>query len=664
MNVRIFDIETLRGMFLYMDYDPVKDEWKHFKVTKTVNELDGMMKWLTDDKPDYLVGYNSLNFDSQVVEWIMRNSEKWYDRSAAEIVEMIFNKSQDCIRDGNINSIPAYMETSLSVKQIDLMKVHHFDNEHRRTSLKWLEFMMNMENVEEMPYHHTTIDFTEKQEQEIIDYCKNDILTTYKFYQYTRGQVNHEFYKGKDKIQDRIDLINELDKKYPNHGFSINYSDSKIGDELNKLTYMELTKIKDVNRLHELKRNRGRTDGFKFSEAIPKCISFKTPTFQQFYRKVKGEQVRLLGKGKEFKLEYNGTIYTIAQGGIHSCEKGRVVRASEEYIIRDADVGSQYPNAIRKRGLYPKHLGEAWNKVGQKNIEKRMEYKARIKEDVKYKGLSDMYKLALNSGYFGKTNDSNNWQYGPEVCFRCTIGNQFEILMLIEMLEVEGIHCISANTDGIVCQIPVYKNDRYYEICHEWERIVGNEDLGKLEYTDFKLLIQESVNHYWAVGTDGKVKVKGRFNIDVELNKNNTDKVSRVERKALREYFVNNIPIEDTINAETDIFMFCFGAKISKNYYFQVIDNEGGETVYDKKLMRYYISKTGGKLIKRKREEAETKGVKMTRIADGYKVRECNNIKSAELDDVNREYYIDRAKKVAGGIEGWTPVSTNQLSLW
>lgn len=66
---------------------------------------------------------------------------------------------------------------------------------------------------------------------------------------------------------------------------------------------------------------------------------------------------------------------------------------------------AQYPNAIRKRKLFPKHLGISWNKVGVENIEKRMHHKAmsgssEISSDEKrmHKGLSDTYKLALNSG--------------------------------------------------------------------------------------------------------------------------------------------------------------------------------------------------------------------------------------------------------------------------
>ena len=92
--------------------------------------------------------------------------------------------------------------------------------------------------------------------------------------------------------------------------------------------------------------------------------------------------------------------------------------------------------------------------------------------------VSDALKLALNGGGFGKTNEPYNWQYSPITHFSCTIGNQFEILMLVEMLELGGFNVLSANTDGIVCQFDRSMDDKYYEIirmirCHIVILIVG-----------------------------------------------------------------------------------------------------------------------------------------------------------------------------------------------
>jgi len=38
------------------------------------------------------------------------------------------------------------------VKQIDLFKIHHFDNKAKMTSLKMLEFNMREQNIEDLPF--------------------------------------------------------------------------------------------------------------------------------------------------------------------------------------------------------------------------------------------------------------------------------------------------------------------------------------------------------------------------------------------------------------------------------------------------------------------------------------------------------------------------------
>src|SRR6478735_6898639 len=149
--------------------------------------------------------------------------------------------------------------------------------------------------------------------------------------------------------------------------------------------------------------------------------------------------------------------------------------------------------------------------------------------------------------------------------YMCTIGNQFEILMLVEELELHGIKVVSANTDGILCLYDLDLEDTYIRICEEWERKVGNTIevgntvMGKLEFTDFKAIYQENVNCYVAVKADGKAKVKGRLLKDGKMNKNNSKDIGRVERDAIVAYFHKGIPIEETIRKCTNIMDFCIG---------------------------------------------------------------------------------------------------------
>ncbi len=102
-----------------------------------------------------------------------------------------------------------------------------------------------------------------------------------------------------------------------------------------------------------------------------------------------------MGKKKdlEYKFTFNGSTYTIALGGIHSIDPPRIIRPKVNEILIDADIGSQYPNAINKRELFPAHLGKEWL-IGYKDIiQKRI-----LAKKNKQINISEAYKLALNGG--------------------------------------------------------------------------------------------------------------------------------------------------------------------------------------------------------------------------------------------------------------------------
>lgn len=676
-NIRIFDIETLLEYALFTFYNPADGSFREFSINKDKDEGYALIKYLQEPDFDYLVGFNSLNFDAQVIQYIINEYPHWKDLSNLEITKKIALFASDVIARTNGGLFPPFREESLTNKHIDLFKIHHYDNKNRRVSLKWLQFMMDWHNVEEMPIHHLKERLTDQEIELVRQYCQNDVLSTYKFYQYTIGDTKHPQYRGKNKIQDRLDIVSE--GLLPPS--AVNYSDSKIGDEINKHSYGRIEGIHS-KELYNLKAGRKGTKSFTFGDAIPKYIKFETPEFQAFYKSIKNIKVALSGgaEDQEFPIIFRGTRYTVARGGIHSEEAHRIIIPREGEILRDADVGSQYPNAIRKRMLYPVHLGRSWNLIGVQNIEKRMLYKANsedknIPEDIqrKNKSLSEMYKLALNAGYFGKTLDATNWQYGPEVGYYCTIGNQFEILKLVEMLELQGIHCVSANTDGIVCLFESSKDELYYKICHEWEELVGNTKLGKLEYTDFSGLFQESVNHYVAVKKkDGSIKVKGRFDFEGELNKNNTDKISRIERKAFQDYFSKKIPVEQTIRECKDIYMFCIGKKTSSDYRWETLNLETHQFTKHKKLIRFYVSNDGERLLKIKNEGSLAPGAKMTRFYGTNLVTICNQIdESRDIStyNIDYKYYIDNIMEVVQKIDKnlshvHTEKESPQLSLF
>lgn len=670
MNVEIYDIECLSGMFLYCGFDPISSEWYVYEITDYKNDLFALVKHLNDKKDCYMVSYNGNSYDSQVLQFILDNYERWIDYDGRKILQLIKKFSNKIIDDQNYDLFPPYREEDFSVPQIDLLRVHHYDNENKRTSLKWLEFSMDFYNVEEMPYEHTQEVFTPWEIEQIIAYCKNDVEATYEFWKYTIGAVDHEDYKGKDKIQDRLDLISEM-------GFpmkALSWNDVKIGDELNKIAYCKQSGL-NPRQLYDLKKNRKPTKKFTYGDCIPSYVSFRTDHFKDFHERMKKVKVNLMEK-EEYPFTVQGLQLLIAKGGIHSNEKNRIVVPKRHEILMDADIGSQYPWSIIKRKLFPSHLSSAWLLGYKDRFEKRIMFKKMTKDPSlgaeakrKMKGLSEMYKLALNGGGFGKTNERNSWQYDPFVQFSCTIGNQFEILMLIEDLMLGGIQTISANTDGIVCLFSESQLDSYFEICQNWEKKVGNFEQGKLEYTQYEKIIQATVNDYLAVKTDGEIKKKGDFLTNFLLEKNKSRRIINI---AMEKWFVEGIRPGITITGHRNIFDFCIGVKSSRNYHYETVDKSGKTDVYHR-MIRYYVSTDGKKLLKVKNPEAETDGPGVSQCEAGeWKCTVANQIdQSRPIEDYNidYEYYIQKAEERIYAIEkggkrkGGRP-DPNQFSLF
>jgi hypothetical protein len=660
-----YDEETMREYFLISFL--IENQWYEFGINAWKDDTYKLIQFLEDHKDWYFVGFNNINFDAQVLEWIYRNYKNWVNLANLEVCYKIWKFATDTIDDSNHDLKPTYWEGDFTFKQIDLFRIHHMDNENMRTSLKWLEFMMDMPNIEDMPIFHGKQHLNQFEIEETRKYCRNDIEATKMFWYYTIGETEHEEYKGKNEIQYRFDIIDEF--KLPDR--AINFSNVKIGDELTMLAYCRETG-KDKSRVYDLKAKRKPTKKFTYGDCIPSYINFKTAELQKFKTDLSKIKVNLTKKDT-FTIDFRNTRYTIAKGGIHSVDKRRIILPNENEKYIDGDIGSQYPNAIVKGEIYPDHLGSSWLVGVKGNIVLRLGYKAKGKKgEKKYEGLAYLFKYALNGGSYGKLGEPRSWQYDIQCMFKCTIANQFEILMLIEMLELEGINVCSANTDGITCLVDLSLEATYYRICEEWEKIVGNYEMGKLEYTEYIKFVQTSVNEYIAIKKDGEIKKKGDFCTDVLLHKN---KSRRVVPLALEQYFVNNIPVEETIRNHKNIYDFCIGVKASKDYFYKTINRQNNQTKEYKRLIRYIVTKNGNKLLKIKVEGSEAEGNDISECEAPDKITSkvwlctiCNEIKDANLEDIDYEYYIQKCNNIINSIDRGkvtkAPINKNQLSLF
>jgi hypothetical protein len=642
----------MQEMFLVGVYEPDTDMYYEFEISEGHNGIDSLVRFMDTHSDYYWVGYNNIRFDSQVIEWIYKNYEQWHDLPSLEICAKIAQKAADIIHDANYDVFPEYKEHELSFKQLDVFKINHYDNKNRMVSLKRLEFEMDYENIEEMPIHHTKTDMTEQDRVLTREYCKNDVMATYEFYKITTGDTNHPLYKGNNQIELRLDIQEEFGIP------CLNFSDSKIGDEMIKKYYMQEKGIE----YNELPRKGLFRKTIDVKNCIASYVDFETDQLFMFLKKIKKMKMGMLDDFQE-DIVFYGNTYTFAKGGLHSVNKPKIFEADDTYEIIDWDVSSYYPAIIINNGRFPAHLGKEFLRGYKTMFEKRLELKPLAKTDKKIKGIVGALKLAVNSVY-GKSSDVQSWIYDRQLTMFTTITGELSLMMLIEAYELAGINIISANTDGVTIKVHKDLIDKMHEINKWWCDVTKYE----LERTDYSKIIFSTVNDYLAIMTNGEVKKKGDFLTDFELHKN---KSARVVNIALERYFVNYIPIDTTINNHDNLYDFCLRQKATRDFHYEGIDRETRETHVYNKLIRYYISNTGVKLLKMKNEECQTNAARISQVEAGeWMATVCNFLpKNSPVKNVNYDYYIEKANRIVNKIltEGKKRnivVIPNQLNLF
>lgn len=313
-GVWAYDVETLINFFCAVFINIDTNENKYFIISDTINQSKELRLFI-NSKCKGLIGYNNLNFDYPVIHEILTKNVRVYD---------IYKKAQEIINEESDH----LKEKDHLVKQLDLYKIWHFDNKAKVTSLKWIQYSTDFNNIEDMPINHNQL-VTEDQHNDIISYCINDVLSTIELYRYTIGNTDHNLYKGLDKVSLRKDIIKEFNLP------CINWNDVKIGDSLVKKDYLERTKLKYWD-LKEIKTNLKPV--FTYGECFPDYWKFHTKEFNNFINSFKDKIVDLDNK-EEFLFHYNQTSYTFAQGGLHSNDSKRIIIPNSNQEFRDADVG-------------------------------------------------------------------------------------------------------------------------------------------------------------------------------------------------------------------------------------------------------------------------------------------------------------------------------------
>tara|TARA_R100000935_G_scaffold55710_1_gene86042 strand:- start:658 stop:2277 length:1620 start_codon:yes stop_codon:yes gene_type:complete len=539
--------------------------------------------------------------------------------------------------------------------------MHHWDNPAKRSSLKWIQYSMDWQNIIDMPIHHETLIDKQSEIDIILEYCVNDVKSTKEIYNRSKSQIK---------------LRKELTKEYGVNLFSA--SEPRISKEV--FGYFLTKKLNIPKR--DLKQMRTYRDTIKVKDIILPYIKFTSPEFNVLLDRFKALEVNALALKGSFKyhIDYKNVKTHFGLGGVHGAASKGVYEPEEDMMIMSSDVTSFYPNLAIKNKWSPGHFPkEEFCNQYEWFFEER-------KKIPKSNPMNYVYKIILNST-FGLSNDENSFFYDPELCMKITINGQLTLMMLYEQImeRIPGAIALLQNTDGVETVIPKAYYDEYMKICEEWQ-VTTNLNL---EHDEYQKLILGDVNNYIGINkyvnvditkwreikeanphylfkvegdkfSFAPVKLKGRFDFhDLQLHKN---KSKLVIPKAIYQYFVHNILPQEYLDTNKNILDYCIGGK-SKGEWKQVARQiKNGIFAEDdlQKINRYYISKSGVKMVKvhklDKREIQLEAGRWLQVVFNDMKIKP-----KWEDYNIDKKYYLEAIEEEINGIIN---VSSNQLKLF
>lgn len=237
------------------------------------------------------------------------------------------------------------------------------------------------------------------------------------------------------------------------------------------------------------------------------------------------------------------------------------------------------------------------------------------------------------NGTYGICKDPQNKAYDPRNANLVCVNGQLMLLDLIEHLqEVDSFELIQSNTDGLIIKIHRKDFELVDDICYEWESRCNME----LEFDFIKEIWQKDVNNYVFKQFDGKVERKGGYVKELSPMDNDLPIVN----KALVDYMLKGVPVEETIMNCNEMIMFQKICKLTANYDYVLHDDKK----YNNKCFRVFasISTLNGPV---KKIKADGRADKFANTSMHSFIENGDITGERVQSRVDKWWYIDEAKK-------------------
>lgn len=564
--------------------------------TKIWNDNEALKMALSDDC--IYVGFNSKHYDQFIIKAIVAG---FTPQEIKQVNDFIIGGGQgwEC---------PMLKDFYFVFPNVDIK-----DDMQMGLSLKAIEGHLGISVKESSVPFDIDRPLTEEEKRETEFYCDHDVDTAEKLIDIRKDYLKNKIHIGRLAGLDDVKAMGMTNAK------------------------LTAAMLKASKKPHDDERKYVYPENLKREYIPPEVFAF----FDKMYDLSISDKEIFSGK-MEFQIgECPGVV---GYGGIHAAIPNYFFEETDDgRVIKNKDVASYYPHLMTLCGYTSRNIPSA--EVFENVLETRM--KAKASGD---KATANALKLVVNTTYgalLNKYNDLFDPLMGRSVC----ITGQLFLMELAQHLyaDIPGLKIVQLNTDGIMVECDKTDLGKLNEICDEWQSRTGFE----LEEDSVSKIAQKDVNNYVEVQPGGKSKAKGGYLVKgiSTVGAFNINNSCCIVATALKEYFVNGTPVEDTINQCEDIFQFQIIAKAGAKYReaYHVVD---GVKEPVQKVNRVYATadEKYGKLFKVKAEDDSTAKIEML-------PEHCiiDNDNQLSISDVDKTFYIEMAKKRVNDFKGIKP---------
>lgn len=617
---------------IFYDFEVFKEDWLavFINVTKKkeyviINNPEELKTLYEANSKDIWVGFNNRHYDQYIMKAILLGVDP---KRVSDLI--IIGRMEGWQVSSAFNKIPMINYDVMPNPPVGLKTIEGFLG----SNIKETEVPFNIDRK-----------LTEKEIEQTIFYCRYDVEQTIKVFLEKIDEFNamHGIIKAFPKI---VSLFDIGDSEARITAKVLGCSRKSFDDEFDFhfLPCLKLHKYAYIKEWFEEKRQEALSMNLVHEDKYVKHAWYK---------------------GQSLNTVVAGIPHTFGFGGVHGASDKPIHKAGQ---LLHVDVNNYYPSMLIGWDMVTRAASNNNFKLvydTRKSMKKKQITAAHAGDKVeakKWKKAQLPYKKMLNA-LSGAMKDETNAAYDPKNNNCMCINGQLMLLDLIEHLEeVPGFELIQSNTDGLIIWIP--DTDEAFEmvddICWEWEERCSTKECSiLLELDNIREIYQKDVNNYLWIGNDGGVErigayVKELSSVDYDLP---------ILNKALVDYMVKKIPVDETINQCDELIMFQKIVKLSEKYdwveheYCTPIITKTGKRIiktvfeypnkdiYTYKSYRVFASNNpkDGRLLRRK--AVKSKGEKFGNTPDHCFIFNDSVVGVKVPAELDKQWYIDLAKK-------------------